>query len=103
MRGTRAESEQGCEGDNHPGGEVDERGGGGETAVHRIPATALAARFPKLWMPAKTPKAEPRRSAGATDATAAFWEVSTQPMARPDRRKAGASARTEDPPTAKPM
>jgi len=74
----------------------------GEIAVHRSPATALAARLPKLWMPAKTPKAEPLSAPGATAATAAFWEVSTQPMAIPAERKAGARATTLDPPMAKP-
>src|ERR1700716_1533470 len=53
-----------------------------------MPATPLAARLPKLCMPANTPKAEPRSSVGTTDATAAFCEVSTQPMATPERRSA---------------
>jgi hypothetical protein len=37
----------------------------GETVVQIVPATALAARFPKAWIPVSSPNAEPRTSADA--------------------------------------
>jgi hypothetical protein len=48
----------------------------GDTAVHRIPATALAARLAPAWAVASSPNAEPRRLAGARAATAADSAVS---------------------------
>lgn len=50
----------------------------GETAVHRIPATALAARLATACAVASNPNAEPRRLAGARVATAADSAVSPQ-------------------------
>lgn len=43
----------------------------GDTAVHRIPAMALAARLAPAWTVASSPNAEPHRCAGAKVATAA--------------------------------
>jgi len=42
----------------------------GETAVHKMPARALAARLAPAWTVASSPNAEPRRVAGASRARA---------------------------------
>ena len=46
-------------------------GAAGDTAVHKIPATALAARLAPAWAVASSPNAEPRRLAEARAAMAA--------------------------------
>lgn len=65
----------------------------GDTNVHRNPATTLAARLPNACTPAKSPKAEPRRSVGALAATAALCAVSAKPMQSIDLAKADESRR----------
>lgn len=67
-----------------------------------IPAMALAAMLPKLWMAARSPNAEPRTSSGAAAATAACSAVSTSPMPMPAAMNYGTSARTPDGPEANP-
>jgi hypothetical protein len=52
----------------------------GGTAVHRIPATALAASLAPAWAVVSSPNAEPRSVAGASAATAADSAVSPQPI-----------------------
>jgi len=64
----------------------------GETAVHRIPATALAARLATACTVASNPNAEPRRLAGARVATAADSAVSPQPIPSPARMNPVASS-----------
>jgi len=59
----------------------------GEASVHRAPAIALAARLPRLWTVASSPKAEPLSASGTRWATAACSAVSTPPTPRPARMK----------------
>jgi hypothetical protein len=58
----------------------------GETAVHNRPATALAARFPKLWTPASRPNAEPRSAGGVNTGHA---QAKIGEREQPDRQRDG--------------
>ena len=64
----------------------------GEAGVHSSPAMALAARFPKLWMAASSPNAEPRSWAGAATAMAA---CSARISVRADRGPGGDKAASQ--------
>ena len=72
----------------------------GEKAVQSNPATQLAARLPKLCSAASNPKAEPRYSSIASEATAALSAVSTQPIPTPVSTNEAATSGML--PTAKP-